>query len=48
MKDAVKEWLNGLSAEVYDEDIQKLVTGYDKCLNVRGYCVEKYSIFVYM
>jgi hypothetical protein len=32
----VKEWLNGLAAEVYDEGIQKLVTRYDKCLNVGG------------
>jgi hypothetical protein len=40
VKDVVKEWLNEL-AEVYDEGIQKLVTRYDKCLNVgRGY-VEK-------
>jgi hypothetical protein len=36
VKDAVKEWLNGLAAEVYDEGIQKLVTRYDKCLNVGG------------
>jgi histone-lysine N-methyltransferase SETMAR len=42
VKDAVKEWLNGLAAEVYDEGIQKLVTCYDKCLNVGGDCVEKY------
>jgi histone-lysine N-methyltransferase SETMAR len=34
VKDAVMEWLNGLAAEVYDEGIQKLVTRYDKCLNV--------------
>jgi hypothetical protein len=26
VNDAVKEWLNGLAAEVYDEGIQKLVT----------------------
>jgi hypothetical protein len=26
VKVAVKEWLNGLAAEVYDEGIQKLVT----------------------
>jgi len=26
VKDAIKEWLNGLAAEVYDEGIQKLVT----------------------
>jgi hypothetical protein len=42
VKDAVKEWLNGLAAEVYDEGIQKLVTRYDKCLNVGGDYVEKY------
>jgi histone-lysine N-methyltransferase SETMAR len=41
VKDAVKEWLNGLAAEVYDEGIQKLVTSYDKCLNVGGDYVEK-------
>jgi histone-lysine N-methyltransferase SETMAR len=41
VKDAVKEWLNGLAAEVYDQDIQKLVTRYDKCLNVGGDYVEK-------
>jgi histone-lysine N-methyltransferase SETMAR len=41
VKDAVKEWLNGLAAEVYDEGIQKLVTRYDKCLNVGGDYVEK-------
>jgi hypothetical protein len=39
-KGAVKEWLNGL-VEVYDEGIQKLVTRYDKCLNVGGDYVEK-------
>jgi hypothetical protein len=26
VQDAIKEWLNGLVAEVYDEGIQKLVT----------------------
>jgi hypothetical protein len=41
MKDAVNEWLNGLAEEVYDEGIQKLVTRYDKCLNVGGDYVEK-------
>jgi hypothetical protein len=33
--------LNGLAAEVYDEGIQKLVTRYDKCMNVGGEYVEK-------
>jgi hypothetical protein len=41
VKDAVKEQLNGLEAEVYDEGIQKLVASYDKCINVGGDYVEK-------
>jgi histone-lysine N-methyltransferase SETMAR len=41
LKDAFKEWLNGLAAEVYDEGILKFVTHYDKCLNVGGDYVEK-------
>jgi hypothetical protein len=41
VKDAFKEWLKGLAAEVYDEGIQKLVTRYDKCLNVGSDYVEK-------
>jgi histone-lysine N-methyltransferase SETMAR len=41
VKDAVKEWLNGLAAEVCDEGIQKLVTRYDKCLYVSDDYVEK-------
>jgi histone-lysine N-methyltransferase SETMAR len=36
VRDAVKEWLNGLAAEVYDEGIQKLIARYEKCLNVGG------------
>jgi hypothetical protein len=35
-KDAIKEWLNGLAAEVYDERTQKPATGFDICLNVIG------------
>jgi hypothetical protein len=42
VKGAVKEWLNGLAAEVYDEGIQKLVTHYDKCLNVGDDYIEQY------
>jgi hypothetical protein len=41
-KDSIKEWLNVLAADVYEEGIQKLVTRYDRCLNVGGDCVEKY------
>jgi hypothetical protein len=33
-KGAIKEWLNGLAAEVYDESTQKPVTGFDICLKV--------------
>jgi hypothetical protein len=40
-KDAIKERLNGLVAEVYDKSIQKLITRYDKCLKVCGDYVEK-------
>ena len=43
VQDAVKQWLNGLA--VYDEGIQKLVTGYEKCQNVGGDYVEKYLRF---
>jgi len=39
--EAVKEWLNGLAAEVYEEGIQKLVIGCAKCLNVDDDCEEK-------
>jgi hypothetical protein len=41
VKDAVKQWSNGLAAEVYDKGIQKLITWYDKCLYVGGDYVEK-------
>jgi hypothetical protein len=41
VKHAVREWLNGLAAEVCDEGIQKLDTRYDKPLNVSGDYVEK-------
>ena len=40
LNDVFKEWLNGLAAEVYGEDTQKHVTGYDKCMNVGGDCIE--------
>jgi len=41
VKDSIKEWLNILAAEVYDEGIQKLIKRYDRCPNVCGNCVEK-------
>lgn len=42
VKDGFRQWLNVLAAEVYDDGIQKLVTGYDMCLNVDGDYVEKF------
>jgi hypothetical protein len=41
VRDAVKHWVYGLEVEVYDKGIQKLITGYDKCLNAGGDYVEK-------
>jgi hypothetical protein len=38
--DAINQWLNGLTANVYDKGKQKFVTRYDKCLNVNGDYVE--------
>jgi hypothetical protein len=37
VKGAVKAWLNGLTAEVYDAGVQKLATGCDKWLIVGAY-----------
>jgi transposase len=39
--DGVKNWLHNLAAPFFDEGIHKLVSRYDKCLNVDGNCVEK-------
>jgi hypothetical protein len=36
-----KDWLNSQAAVSYEEGISKLVSRYDKCLNVQGDCVEK-------
>jgi hypothetical protein len=41
VKDALKGWVNGLTAEVYDEDVFKIVTGYYKCLNFGDSYVKK-------
>jgi hypothetical protein len=41
IKDDVRQWLNGLAADVYDEDIQTLITGYEKNQNIRDDYVEK-------
>jgi hypothetical protein len=40
-KKTVKDWFSGLAADFCDVDIQKLVTQYDKCLNLHGDYVEK-------
>jgi len=40
VKDAVKQWSNGLAAEVYDKGTQKLITRYHKCLNAGDDYVE--------
>jgi hypothetical protein len=37
----VMDWLNSQAAVWYEEGISKLVSRYDKCLNVQGDCVEK-------
>jgi hypothetical protein len=39
--DGVNNWLHNLAALFFDEGLQKLVSLYDKCLNVDGSCVEK-------
>jgi len=41
LKDAVQKWLTSQAAAFYEEDIQKLVSRYDKCLNNSGEYVEK-------
>jgi hypothetical protein len=42
IKKTVKDWFNGLMADFYDAGIQKLVTRYDKCLNLHGDYAEKW------
>ena len=41
LKDAVEKWLTSQVAAFYEEDIQKLVPRYNKCLNNGGEYVEK-------
>jgi hypothetical protein len=41
VKKTVKDWFSGLVANFYDTGIQKLVTQYNKCLNLHGDYVEK-------
>jgi histone-lysine N-methyltransferase SETMAR len=37
----VNNWLHNLAAPFFDEGLQKLVSRYDKCLNMDGNYVEK-------
>jgi len=37
----VNNWLHNLVAPFFDEGLQKLVSQYDKCLNVDSNYVEK-------
>jgi hypothetical protein len=41
LQHAVVDWLNNQAAVWYEEGISKLVSRYDKCLNVQGDYVEK-------
>jgi hypothetical protein len=41
LMDRVNNWLHNLAAPFFDEGLHKLVSRYDKCLNVNGNCVEK-------
>jgi len=41
LMDWVNNWLRILAAPSFDEGLQKLVSRYDKCLNVDGNYVEK-------
>jgi hypothetical protein len=40
VKKTVKDWFNGLAADLYNAGIQKLITQH-KCLNLYGDYVEK-------
>jgi hypothetical protein len=40
-KKMVKDWFHGLAADVYDAGTQKLITRYDKSLNLHGVYAEK-------
>jgi hypothetical protein len=41
LMDGVNNWLHNLAALFFDEGLQKLVSWYDKCLNVGANFVEK-------
>jgi hypothetical protein len=38
--DGVNNWLHNFAAPFFEEGLQKLVSRYDKCLNVDGSYVE--------
>jgi len=41
LMDGVNNWLHNSAVPFFDEGLQKLVSRYDKCLNVDGNYVEK-------
>jgi hypothetical protein len=41
LMDGLNKWLHNLAAPFFDEGLQKLVSRYNKCLNVDGNYVEK-------
>ena len=41
LQHAVVDWLNSQAAVWYEEGLSKLVSRYDKCLNVQGDYVEQ-------
>jgi histone-lysine N-methyltransferase SETMAR len=41
LMDGVNNWLYNLAAPFFEEGLQKLVSRYEKCLNVDGNYVEK-------
>jgi len=41
LMDGVNIWLQNLATPFFDEGLQKLMSRYDKCLNVDGNYVEK-------
>jgi histone-lysine N-methyltransferase SETMAR len=48
LMDGVSNWLHNLAAPFFDERLQKLVSRYDKCLNVDGNYVEKSRSYIYI
>jgi hypothetical protein len=42
VKKTVKDWFSELVADFYDAGLQKLVTWYDRCLNLHGDYTKKW------